>query len=123
MNRLSRLVLVFASVSLAVALGMFAVDRSSPSAVAPQPSAIVSEQIPMLPTIVVSARAEMQMMPTVEVRPSAAELLAASQTPDDGESLASSSAASDAIADLLPRARLDMPYYSFGKTLPRASKD
>lgn len=125
MNRLSRLSPIRASVAVAfaVALGAFGVIHGPASAPVAAQSQSVAEPIPVLPTIIVSARTEMPILPVVAVRPSAEELLAAGEGRDDGESLVASSAGSDSITDLLPRARLDMPYYSFGKTLPRASKD
>ena len=66
------------------------------------------------------------VLPTISVRPTAADIAAALEGEDDPgtaafietadmETLGSGSA--------LPRLHLDMPYYSFGKTLPRVSKE
>jgi hypothetical protein len=66
------------------------------------------------------------VLPTVRVRPTAADIAAALESTDDVAAAAYIEAAS--VAPLgghasLPGLHLDMPYYSFGKTLPRVSKE
>jgi hypothetical protein len=67
------------------------------------------------------------LLPTVSIRPSLAELSAAENagnihpkvTGAPGRTVARNAA----TAPTLPRLGLDMPYYSFGKALPRVSKE
>jgi hypothetical protein len=66
------------------------------------------------------------VLPTIRVRPTAADIAAALESTDDVAAAAYIEAAS--VAPLggrasLPGLHLDMPYYSFGKTLPRVSKE
>jgi hypothetical protein len=67
------------------------------------------------------------LLPTITVRPSAAEIAAAMKGEDtDNDQLtfintSQSQTLYDAVS--LPSLRLDMPYYSFGKVLPRVSKE
>lgn len=82
--------------------------------VAPHKSAVVGQ-----PAAVV--------LPTIRVRPTAAEIAAALASADDATAAAYYIQAA-AVAPLgshasLPGLHLDMPYYSFGKTLPRVSKE
>lgn len=66
------------------------------------------------------------VLPTINVRPSAADIAAAMESADD-EVVASYIEAASVQAlgsrTSLPGLHLDMPYYSFGKTLPRVSKE
>jgi hypothetical protein len=88
------------------------------------PSPVIAEEIPTLPTIVVTADIEYPVLPVVVVTPSDEDRLAASdskhQVAASGESRGSSS---PLMHEILPHVRLDMPYYSFGKMMPRAIKD
>lgn len=121
MNRLIRIRLF---VAIAILAGISALGMSATRPVAPAPaSAATSAIIPVLPTIHVSARAEVPVMPLVVVRPSAAELHAATKSDVTRLASVSGGGGSDLVGDLLPHARLDMPYYSFGKLMPKASKD
>ena len=66
------------------------------------------------------------VLPTIRVRPTAADIAAALESTDEATAAAYIEAAS--VAPLggrasLPGLHLDMPYYSFGKTLPRVSKE
>lgn len=73
--------------------------------------------IRMLPTVHVSARAPIPVLPTVLVRASQAERAAAQRD----ESLVAADTRGGGSD--LPHVHLDMPYYSFGKVLPRISKE
>ncbi len=122
MNRLIRVRLLFA---LAMVATVSALALSATRPVAADRAATTREALPMLPTIVVIAdldptRAE--LLPLVTVRPSADELRAA-RALDAMQVAASGSGGSDFAAGFLPKARLDMPYYSFGTLIPSASKD
>jgi hypothetical protein len=66
------------------------------------------------------------VLPTIKVRPTAADIAAALES-DDGEAVAEFIEAAQVqqfgSRSSLPGLHLDMPYYSFGKTLPRVSKE
>lgn len=66
------------------------------------------------------------VLPTINVRPTAADIAAALESEDD-EAVASfiEAASTQSLGShaSLPGLHLDMPYYSFGKTLPRVSKE
>lgn len=122
MNRLIRLRSLLA-LALASVLGIagFAGNRVAPSQVASISPAANSTAIPMLETIHVRAEAPIPTLPTVVVSAVAPEvseeeqplqLASASHTRNSGTT----------VADL-PHARLDMPYYSFGKLVPRVIKE
>jgi hypothetical protein len=78
---------------------------------------------------VASSREPAVVLPTISVRPSAAEIAAAMNgdiTEFDDASDFVSAAQDQPIfntAVSLRSLRLDMPYYSFGKALPRVSKE
>ena len=86
---------------------------------------------PYLPTTASATRAPLGqpapvVLPTINVRPSAADIAAALESDDDAAVASFIEAAS--VQKLgsrasLPGLHLDMPYYSFGKTLPRVSKE
>jgi len=78
-------------------------------------------------THVVAARAASTVveLPTVSVRPTAAEIADAMRE-DSSFQVAhaiSTSHTRSSRAPTLPSLGLDMPYYSFGKALPRVSKE
>ena len=127
MNRLIRIRLFVAMAILATvsALAVSATRPVSPSiAAAVNAPAGTAEPIPMLPTITVVADVdEPELMPLVIVRPSDAERRAALTFDVAATTTVSGGGGSDFVSDLLPRARLDMPYYSFGKLIPGASKE
>ncbi len=128
MNRLIRVRLFFA-VALVAIVSALALSATRPvdaggaghaATAAPAP-----EALPMLPTIVVVADldpARVELLPLVTVRPSANELRAA-RALDAVQVATSGGGGSDFAAGFLPKARLDMPYYSFGTLIPSASKD
>jgi hypothetical protein len=66
-------------------------------------------------------------LPTIVVTPSAAEIAAALASEDTTDTQTTASQASGPFfADeeiIAPRVRLDMPYYSFAKTIRRANKE
>src|SRR5512140_1577037 len=93
-------------------------NAQSSAIVHPAPLAVASSQ----PSIVV--------LPTISVRPSAADLLAADQA--DGDTAADRGALIEAattgsiyetLTPNMPSLRMDMPYYSFGKALRRGVKE
>ena len=82
------------------------------------------------PLAVATSRQSIVVLPTISVRPSAADLRAAYQ--DDRDNAAGGgelieATATDSIYDTLtpnmPSLRMDMPYYSFGKALRRSVKE
>lgn len=79
------------------------------------------ESIPTLPTVFVRADAEIPTLPLVVVRAHATDV-AEQEMPLVAASTSSANPAMS-LPDVLPHVRLDMPYYSFGKLLPRAIKE
>lgn len=128
MNRLIRIRL-FVAMAILATVSALAVSATRPivassATAAPHATEPAAEPIPMLPTITVVADVdEPELMPLVIVRPSDAERRAALTLDVATTAPISGGGASDFVSDLLPRARLDMPYYSFGKMIPGASKD
>lgn len=124
MNRLIHvrmmLALAMAGVAGTVALATTGTSRVAAVAKAESLPAPI-EQIPTLATISVYANSEIPTLPLVIVRPDKHEAPLARTA----EAVASAAGGSPALnmADALPHARLDMPYYSFGKLLPRTIKD
>lgn len=122
-NRLTQLLM------LAIALcatGASVVAFSDLGSTAPASAATTAEAPVLLPTVVVRPQAEIPVLGEITVSPSHAERVAAGldATDEDNDALdlvtermrASSRA-------LLPSGGLDMPYYSFGKTLHRVNKE
>ncbi|MEP6484291.1 MAG: hypothetical protein ABJB01_07570 [Rudaea sp.] len=69
-------------------------------------------------------------LPTIDVRPSAEDLAEAAREPVAREIVSARSVpvvdrpqTMHIVAPTLPSLGLDMPYYSFGKALPRVSKE
>jgi len=80
--------------------------------------------IPMLPTVVVRPESEPTLLPTVTVRPEPAEIAAAKALDSGTLRTGAVVVAMHALGGgLLPRSTLDMPYYSFGKSAYRVSKE
>jgi hypothetical protein len=83
------------------------------------------DSIPVLPTITVRPEEETAtLLPTVIVRPGAAEIAAAKAL--DAKAIGSGAvvvAMHTLGGGLLPRTNLDMPYYSFGRSVYRVSKE
>jgi hypothetical protein len=66
------------------------------------------------------------VLPTISVRPTAADIASALESEDDEAAAAfieASQVQSLGSRASLPGLHLDMPYYSFGKALPRVSKE
>jgi len=66
------------------------------------------------------------VLPTVSIRPSLAELSAAENAGNIRPRITGTAAhatRTPAVTPALPSLGLDMPYYSFGKALPRVSKE
>lgn len=129
MNRLIRvrLLVAMAMVATVAALALSATRpldaRNVGRATTAAPAA---EALPMLPTIVVVPDvdpAHAEQLPLVVVRPDADELRAARALDNAALAASGGGSGSDFAAGLLPKARLDMPYYSFGTLIPSASKD
>lgn len=127
MNRLIHLRLIVAiTITTAIALGFFANRVNAAEATRTQPNSAtvtIKEAIPVLPTIVVTAKAEIPMLPVVMVKPSIEERRQALATVSPMHASVISGSVSPLSQDLLPHMRLDMPYYSFGKMMPRAIKE
>lgn len=100
--------------AMSLGVGVVALSRSHPQPqVAHVPAAAANEPV---------------TLPTISVRPSAADIAAALESQDDFAAAAYIQDA--ALLDYqarnrtrLPGLHLEMPYYSFGKTLTRVSKD
>jgi hypothetical protein len=126
-NRLIRIRLLVAMAILAT-VSALAVSATRPVAASISRSANVAvptnEPLQVLPTITVVADIDAPtLMPLVIVRPSDSERRAALAIEVARSVSEAGGGSSDFVSDLLPRARLDMPYYSFGKMIPGASKD
>ncbi|MBN8481958.1 MAG: hypothetical protein J0L88_10265 [Xanthomonadales bacterium] len=128
MNRLIRVRLFFA-LALATTVCALAFSATRPvDARSTARAATVPEQeaLPILPTIVVVADidpAHADVLPLVIVRPSVDERRAAHALDSQQVATSRSGGGGDFATGLLPKARLDMPYYSFGTLIPSASKD
>jgi len=84
----------------------------------------VPQAMTVLPTIVVRPELHTTLMPTVNVRPSAADIAAARALDSEALRLGAVVVAMHAAGGgMLPRSSFDMPYYSFGKTAYRVSKE
>lgn len=126
MNRTihTRLMLALAIAAIVGSLGLAGTssrELTSPAAtVATVATARPAEVIPTLPTVMVRASVEIPTLPVVVVRADAP----AQAEPAREFLVASTSASVPALGmPALPHVRLDMPYYSFGKLLPRAIKE
>ena len=130
----TRLVPTLLLTAMLYALGAGMVSLARQPAAAPQlvvrttPS---NAEIPLLPTVVVrpdedalSALLPATTLPTVTVRPSADEIAAARVL---NERMVGTGAVVVALhtlgGGLVPRSGLDMPYYSFGKSVYRLRKE
>lgn len=127
MNRLIRIRL-FVALAILATVSALAVSATRPVAMSvahAAPMATPAEApIQVLPTITVVADVvEPQLLPLVIVRPTDSERRAALALEVATTTSVTGGGSSDFVSELLPRARLDMPYYSFGKMIPGASKD
>lgn len=115
-----RFLLAVASTLAGLGIGFhFADNATEPGQAKQQVASAEIDPIPQtLPTVHVSAQAPIPVLPTVLVRASEAERAAA--LADAPESRIANTSASGGS---FPHAHLDMPYYSFGKVLPRISKE
>lgn len=124
---MNRLIHTRLSLALAIAFGIGIAELSSLVArdngiTAAEPTALVaSRPAPLLPATVDIDNCAIPLLPLVVVRPTDQDLLDAGTS--ELIAAASSSAPALSIPDLMPRVRLDMPYYSFGKLMPGATKD
>ena len=117
----TRLMLALAIAAVVGALGLAGANTGeSASPVANVAAVRPAEVIPTLPTVMVRATVEIPTLPVVIVRADAP----AQVEPASEFLVASTSASTPALGiPALPHVRLDMPYYSFGKLLPRAIKE
>ena len=63
------------------------------------------------------------LLPTIKVRPSAADLAEAQQADAELIEAANTDVSYDTLTPNMPSLRMDMPYYSFGKALRRGVKE
>lgn len=117
-----RLFLALAITASVSALAWSAARSQASTVAASAPVEAAPEAIPVLPTIVVNANDDVPVLPLVIVRPSAEERATALELAATDDHLVRGDGTS-ITGDLLPRARLDVPYYSFGKLMPGTSKD
>ena len=112
------------ALAIAAAVGVLSLAGASTgestSPVAAATTARPAEVIPTLPTVMVRASVEIPTLPVVIVRADAP-----AQVESAREFLVASTSASAPALGMpaLPHVRLDMPYCSFGKLLPRAIKE
>lgn len=120
-----RLVPVLLLTATLYALGAGIASLPLPSAGSTAGNAAAPEQaIPMLPTVVVRPESEPTLLPTVTVRPGTAEIAAAKALDSGTQRIGAVVVAMHTLGGgLLPRSTLDMPYYSFGKSAYRVSKE
>ena len=87
----------------------------------------VNAAAPIAPAVVRHSMTDTVELPTVSVRPTAAEIADAMRedsTFEVAHAISTSHARFSRTAlPTLPSLGLDMPYYSFGKALPRVSKE
>ena len=100
--------------AMSLGVGVVALSRAHPQ--------------PQLAHVPAAAANEPVTLPTISVRPSAADIAAALESEDDFAAAAyiQDAALLDYQAHAgthLPGLHLEMPYYSFGRTLTRVSKD
>jgi hypothetical protein len=63
------------------------------------------------------------LLPTIKVRPSAADLAEAQQADAELIEASDTDVVYDTLSPNMPSLRMDMPYYSFGKALRRGVKE
>ena len=122
MNRIIRLRSLLAlAITTVLGIASFAgIHAEQPRSAEPLHAGNASS-IPMLETIHVRAEAPIPTLRTIVASARAAELAGDEPSPQ----VASVSEARDSVPGVaaLPHARLDMPYYSFGKLMPRVIKE
>ncbi|HNR92550.1 MAG TPA: hypothetical protein PKO41_09005 [Dokdonella sp.] len=123
MNRIIHFrLLVALAITASISAFAWSATRPQASAIAASaPFETAPEAIPVLPTIVVNANDDVPVLPLVIVRPSAEERAMALELAAAADD--SHGGGAGIVGELLPRARLDVPYYSFGKLIPGTSKD
>ncbi|MEZ5461533.1 hypothetical protein [Dokdonella sp.] len=120
---MNRLIHTRLGLALAIAFGICIAELSN---IVAQDDAFAGAETAALvgitpPAASVSDSCAPPMLPLIVVKPSYEDLLDAESA--ELLSAISSSAPALSIPDLLPRVRLDMPYYSFGKLMPGATKE
>jgi hypothetical protein len=123
----TRLIPVLLMTATLYAFGASVVAFSTPPARVLQSQAEpvpVAEAMTVLPTIVVRPELPTTRMPTISVHPTSAEIAAARALDSEALRLGAVVVAMHAAGGgMLPRSSFDMPYYSFGKTAYRVSKE
>ncbi len=120
---------LFVALAIAGAVSALAFSAThspeAPLAARTTPAAVdaASAPMPILPTIVVHANDDVPILPLVIVRPGAEELAAAFELASNDRDLPASGSSSDSSGGFVPRARIDMPFYSFGALIPGTNKD
>jgi len=118
----NRLITVLLLTATLYALGA-GIAGLAPHAAA-MPAEIAAPAIPTLPTVVVRPELDPTLLPTVTVRPTAAEITAANALDSGALQAGAVVVAVHALGGgWMPRSGLDMPYYSFGKSTYRVSKE
>lgn len=120
---MNRLIHTRLSLALAIAFGICIAELSSivaqeESSVDRDTAALVAEPSPATTG---ADACTPPLLPLVVVRPSGHDLMLA----ETSELLAAASGSTPTLSlpNLLPRVRLDMPYYSFGNLMPGATKE
>jgi hypothetical protein len=109
-----------AGVSIAIANRVERTHVPTAVAAATTKTANIQAMVPALPVV---------ELPTISVRPTTKELADAINENDDDGSVARAIPATNrpqylrTVTPTLPTLGMDMPYYSFGKALPRVSKE
>lgn len=84
----------------------------------------IESGVTVLPVVHVTAKAPLPILPRVVVRADRAERAAAMRPGAGTKSLTAAESDGASAGNIeAPRARMGMPYYSFGKVLPRISKE
>jgi hypothetical protein len=92
------------------------------SALRPMSSAQAQSAVPAAKHAVAVVNAPV-LLPTIKVRPSAADLAEAQQADAELIEAADTDVVYETLAPNMPSLRMDMPYYSFGKALRRGVKE
>ena len=115
--------LLLAATLYALGASVSSLSHVQPAAAGAAP--VLEQAIPVLPTITVRPdNDQATLLPAVVVRPSAAELAAAKALDEHAAGTRVVVVAVHTLSGgVLPRSILDMPYYSFGKSVYRVSKE
>jgi hypothetical protein len=90
------------------------------------PAAHAASSVALAPASSAADALPIVELPTIEVRPSAADLIAAQSDAGSEDGVFVDAAADsfyESLTPNMPSLRMDMPYYSFGKALRRGVKE